>query len=300
MTVEDSAELYRGPVVDIWMRPPTPGFVTTPMYRDKDRVRSKFGIRGFEPSTVLDTESMDQTVSEMAASNVALGTVPVRRGGRIGDVSNQDVRDLVQARRGRFIGFAAPDLVNLEIGHAECAEALKQPEFAGIVLEPGMWSPPRYVDNKDFFPIYELCRDADKPVMMTVGGNGGPDVSYCAVEPVDRVAKAFPDLTIIVQHGCWPRVGDALNLAYRQSNVYLSPDVYLIKMFGWRDYIDAAHGFLQDRILFGSGFPFTPYTYALPQLLPLLEPRFAAKLFFNNACTVMGIDADRLASASTR
>ena len=290
-------DLYKGPIVDMLTRPPTPDFLATPMYAEKDRVKGKFAVRGFAPSPVLDTESTPQMIAEMDAANVALGVASARRGGRLGEVSNSDIREFVAAHSQRFIGFAAPDLNDLDAGEAECREALGQSEFAGIVIEPGMWSPPRYVDNPDFFRFYELCRDHGKPVMVTVGGNGGPDASYCAVEPVDRIAKKYPDLTVIVQHAFWPLIGEGLNLAYRLPNVYLSPDVYIVKMFGWRDMIDAAHSFLQDRVMFGTGFPFTPHQYAIDQLRPLFEAPFAEKFFFRNACTVMGLDADALASA---
>ena len=280
---------YCGPVIDIWMRPPTPGFLTTPMLRDKERVKKNWAARGWSPSAVLDSESLAETIQEMDASHVVLGVVPVRRGGRFGDVPNSDVQKLVQDYPGRFLGFGAPTLEDIEAGTRECGELLQQPEFAGIVIETGMWTPPRLVDSRDLYPFYELCRQHAKPIMLTVGGNGGPDISFCSSEPVRRVAGDFPDLKIIVQHGGWPNVGEALNLAYRHNNVILSPDVYLLGMFGWRDYIDAAHGFLSERILFGSGFPFTPYDHALRWLGAHLDAKAASRLFFENACAVLGI-----------
>ena len=40
-----------------------------------------------------------------------------------------------------------------------------------------------------------------------------------------KVAKAFPDLPLVVYHGYWPNVQQAIGLAFLHENVHLVPDV---------------------------------------------------------------------------
>ena len=51
---------------------------------------------------------------------------------------------------------------------------------------------------------------------------------------------------------------EILHVAFRRPNLYLSPDMYLVNMPGMEDYLRAADGFLRDRFIYASSFPFCP------------------------------------------
>jgi predicted TIM-barrel fold metal-dependent hydrolase len=113
-------------------------------------------------------------------------------------------------------------------------------------------------DDRRLYPIYAHCEDKSVPVIMLAGGNAGPDIGYTVPVALDRVLADFPKLKIAVAHGGWPWVHQVLHVAFRRSNLYLSPDMYLVNMPGMNDYLKAADGFLAERFIYGSSFPLCP------------------------------------------
>lgn len=59
-------------------------------------------------------------------------------------------------------------------------------------------------------------------------------------------------------HGSYPWVPQVLFSCMCRPNMYLAPDMYMYNMPGAADYVTAANGFLRDRFLFGSGYPYIP------------------------------------------
>jgi predicted TIM-barrel fold metal-dependent hydrolase len=91
---------------------------------------------------------------------------------------------------------------------------------------------------------------------MMAGGSAGPDITYTQPVHIDHVCGDFPGLRVAVTHGGWPWVQEILHVAYRHANLYVSPDQYLCNMPGADDYLVALNGFLADRFLYGSSYPF--------------------------------------------
>jgi len=104
------------------------------------------------------------------------------------------------------------------------------------------------------------------------------------------VAGDFPGLRIALSHGAWPWVQQILHVAYRRPNVYVSPDQYLCNMPGMHDYILAANGFLAERFLYASSYPFIGVKdYAdWFRRLPL-KPELMEQLMYGNAARFLGI-----------
>jgi hypothetical protein len=90
------------------------------------------------------------------------------------------------------------------------------------------------------------------------GGNAGPDLTFSHPVQVDRLADRHPKLQIIAAHGSWPWVTEILGVAFRRTNVWVSPDMYLF-LPGGQMYVEAANGYLQDRFLFGTAYPALPF-----------------------------------------
>ena len=83
-------------------------------------------------------------------------------------------------------------------------------------------------------------------------------LKYAAPIPhVDDIAADFPDLTIIMAHPAWPWVEEQIAVALHKPNVYLD-------LSGWapryipQALIDETNTRLQDKVLFGSDFPYLP------------------------------------------
>ena len=88
-----------------------------------------------------------------------------------------------------------------------------------------------------------------------MSGPTTPDLAFNDPLAVDVVARTFPNLPIVCCHGFYPRVAEILAVAFRNENVFVSPDMYMFSP-GGRLYIEAANGFLQDQYLFGTSYPF--------------------------------------------
>ena len=62
----------------------------------------------------------------------------------------------------------------------------------------------------------------------------------CRPEYVDRVATDFPNLQIVIQHGGWPYVHEAIGVLYKQPNVFMVPGQYVHYGFpGSTEYVEA-------------------------------------------------------------
>ena len=200
-------------------------------------------------------DAMDQLLAEMQEAGVGCGVVMGRFSGLYGSVSNQDVADIVSAWPGRFIGVGSIDPRDRRKAIAQIEEALAL-GLKGINLEPGAYAEPLYADDRRLYPIYAYCEDKGIPVTIMAGGSAGPDLSYTYPVHIDRVAGDFPQLRMAITHGGWPWVHEMLHIAFRRPNVYLSPDQYLCNMPGMDAWIQAANGFLADRFLYASSYPF--------------------------------------------
>ena len=277
-------------IIDFRLRPPTAGFLKMALYTESERRDKITRIHGFEPAPSVREKSMALLLQEMDAAGVTLGVVIGRNSGRYGSLSNDDVARIVADYPGRFVGAASIDPTDRKIASGQISSAVKT-GFRAINIEPGSYPLPLMADDRKLYPIYAQCEDAGVPVIVMAGGSAGPDLSYTAPDHIDRVAADFPELKIVVSHGGWPWVHQILHIAFRRPNIYVSPDQYLANMPGMDDYIRAADGFLADRFLYASSYPFTPVEdyAAWFKKLPI-RPEAMEKVLFRNAAKLLRID----------
>ncbi len=277
-------------IIDFRLRPPAAGFLKMALYTESERRDKITRIHGFEPAPSVREKSMDLLLQEMNQAGVTHGVVIGRNSGRYGSLSNDDVAKIVADYPNRFIGTASIDPSNRKTAAAQISAAIKA-GFRAINIEPGSYPSPLMVDARQLYPVYAQCEDADIPVIIMAGGSAGPDLSYTEPKCLDRVAADFPELKIVVSHGGWPWVHQVLHITFRRPNVYISPDQYLAQMPGMDDYIKAADGYLADRFLYASSYPFTPVTgyAAWFKTLPI-RPEAMEKILFRNAAKLLRID----------
>lgn len=245
------------PVIDFRIRPPFRGFLDTLMYSDPVR-RDRFTAQlGLEPSPAAVQKSCDLLIGEMDAAGIDLGVVVGRDAGFLGSVSNADVMAFVRSYAGRFLAVASVDLTDRRKAVRQIDNAIAE-GFVAINIEPGAQTIPMPADDRRQYPMYAHCEDAHVPIILLAGGNAGPDLESTVPIALDRMLADFPRLKVAVAHGGWPWVHQALHIAFRRPNLYLSPDMYLVNMPGMADYVRAADGFLCDRFIYGSSFPLCP------------------------------------------
>ena len=278
-------------VIDFRVRPPLRGFLDLVLFREAERRDRYTRSLGFEPAPSAVERSIDLLIEEMDRSGVAKGVVVGRHAGVLGSVSNEDVFAICKDYPDRFVGVASIDPTDRRKAVRQIEEATAVGVRA-VNIEPGAYPAPLLPDDRRLYPIYAHCDDAGLPVLMMAGGNAGPDIGFTNPEALDHVLADFPTLKVILTHGGWPWVTQVLHLTMRRPNLYLSPDMYLANMPGMDDYLKAANGYLADRFIFASSYPFCPVdAYAdWYRTLPLSEEALR-KTMYENAARLLGLEA---------
>ena len=159
----------------------------------------------------------------------------------------------------------------------------------GYALEPGLLTDPIHADDPLCLPVYEFCIERHLPLILSAGGNVGPDCGHTLPIHVDRVARDFPKLNIVVAHGGWPWITAIHHVAFRRGNVYVSPDMYAL-MPGNEAYITAMNSYLSERFVYASSFPFVPLRGYLESFLRVVANDVVAeRVLFSNAARLIGI-----------
>ena len=235
-------------IIDFRYRPPYGSYRETIMYRDLERAKRCSEAFGMNQSPAVAARDMEASLTEMDRAGIGMAGVDPSDGPE-----------------------AMEELERYVVG-----EGLR-----GIVMEPGLTKTPMFVEDERIFPLYGRCQALGVPVMLMVGSNCGPDIEYSKPEHAERVAKAFPKLNIILSHGGWPWVTEAIHVAYRYKNVYLLPDLYQFNGPGSGEYLAAANYILRDQMLFGSAYPYVSLREAVDYFLegrlrPVAQPAFLA------------------------
>ncbi len=246
-------------IIDFRLRPPLGGFLTTIMFRERERTMARTRQLGLEPPSSVPALSMQKLLAEMDEAGVATGVITGRNtGSAFGTITNEEVAAIAAGYPGRFVACGGVNPVDLAGALREVDRIAEEWRMPAISMEPGFAPEPMRASDRRLYPIYARCADRGLPVILTLSLMTGPDVSYCLPVDVDQVAHDFPRLTLVIAHACWPWVQPILGVAFRRTNVYLSPDIYAINLPGREDFAVAARGYLQDRFLFASGYPFAP------------------------------------------
>jgi predicted TIM-barrel fold metal-dependent hydrolase len=277
-------------IIDFRLRPPARGFLNTAMYKEAERRDRYTRNLGFEPAPSAVQQSMDLMLAEMEQSGVTAGLVVGRHAGALGSVSNDDVHQICAAHPDKLYGAVAIDPTDRRQAVRTIADAMTV-GFKMVNIEPGAYPAPLRPDDRRLYPIYAHCADKGLAILLMAGGNAGPNIDYTNPEALDHVLEDFPDLTVVLTHGGWPWVSQVLHLAMRRPNLYVSPDMYLANMPGMEDYVKAANGFLQDRFIFATSYPFCPVAgYADWYQTLGFSDEALEKTMYRNAARLLGLE----------
>ena len=276
-------------VIDFRLRPPVGGFLDLLLYTDALRRDRITRMHGFAPAPSAQARSMDLLLGEMRKAGVTRGLLPARHSDRLGSIANDEVLRIVRLHPDRFVAAAAVDPGDRR-GARSTIEQAREAGFRAINFEPGSYPVPMRADDRRLYPVYGYCEDAGLPAIVMAGGSAGPDLGYTDPVAIDRVAADFPSLRIVISHGGWPWVHQVLHVAYRRPNVYVSADQYLANMPGMREYVDAINGFLGDRFLYGSSYPFLPVDACVEWFRSLpIRPEVMPRVLHDNAAELLGL-----------
>ena len=276
-------------IIDFRLRPPLGDFLETRIYSAPDNRDRYTRSLGFEPPPSAQKQSIDLLRAEMKAAGITTGVVVARATDKLGTVRNENVAAIVKEHAEIFVGVGAANPSNRRTAVEQIAEA-RALGLKLVNIEPGACHPSLYTDDRMMYPIYAYCEDEHIPLIVMCGGAAGPTIDHTAPQRLDQVLADFPNLTVVASHGGWPWVQEALHIAFRRPNLYISPDMYLHGLPGMNDYLLAANGFLSERFLFGTAYPFCPlepYTSwftALP-----IRPEAMENILYRNAERLLGL-----------
>lgn len=205
--------------------------------------------------------------------------------------SNDYVLACMEAAPDMFTGFYGFDPHKGMRAWRGMKEAFEK-GMRGASIEPCMAK--CCVSDAKYYPLYALCCDFDIPVSITAGLSPlMPGVVLEHMDPryIDRVARDFPDLRLLISHGGYPWVNEAVGVCMRHKHVYLDFSTCEHKLFG-EFYVKAANEYITDKVVFSSANPFVPVDRAVETYAALeLTPEARRKLLHDNAVRFLSVEA---------
>ncbi len=206
-------------------------------------------------------------------------------------VTNDYVAQAVRDYPDVFIGFASVDPWKGRLAVAELERAVKELGLKGLKLHPIVQA--FYLNDRRFYPLWETCSALKIPLLVHTGttgvgagvrGGNGLKLKYAQPIPyIDDIAADFPDLTIIGAHPSWPWQEEMLAIAVHKTNVYIDLSGWSPKYFS-PSLIKYTNTLLQDRVLFGSDYPFlSPERWIADFKKVGFKPEIWDKILFENA-----------------
>ena len=208
---------------------------------------------------------------------------------------NDEVAEIVRRFPGRFIGFASVDPWKGKRAVEEIERAITELGLKGAKFHPGVQA--FHPNDPRFYPLYAKISELGVPALFHTGTNGlgagvaggmGIKLDYTRPIYLDQVAADFPALTIIGAHPAWPWHEEMLAIIGHKANVWMD-------LSGWspkyipKVIMDEARTRLQDRILFGSDYPFIMPERWLADFDALegFAPPVRQKILYDNAAKIL-------------
>jgi uncharacterized protein len=287
-------------IIDFRVRPPIASFQRLSIYTSP-WLKGLFEFHGEAPASARE-KSLPLLREEMQRSGVVKAVVWGRTVDDPAESStNDDVAAMVEQNSDIFAAGLAGVCVRGSSEEAiadavgEVEKALIKLKLRGITIEPmfGM-RPAGSPDQQRLYPIYERCEQLGGILGLTISRGSGhdQDMSYCDPVHVDRIARAFPKLRIVVSHAFWPYAVESCALAFRREHVYLLPDMYGVGMPGHTAWIELANTVSPDKVLFGSAYPIVdiPALVRAYLALPYRTDEIRNMIMYGNAARLLGID----------
>ena len=263
-----------------WLHPFFGAAPGTPEYETVRWLNRRVGSRDVDHFT--RAADMAGLIGEMDEAGIATGLVVARSTPSV-HVGNDEVAGVVAESGGRLLGVASldPTVLGREAALAELRRSVRELGLRGLNLDAGFYATALRADADILLPLYEECLRLGVPALV-MSGPTTPDLALNDPFAVDVVARTFPKLPIVCCHGFYPRVADMVAVAFRNENVLVSPDMYL--------YVEAANGFMQDQLLFGSSYPFRVMAQGAADLRAIgLSETALEKVGSGNARSLFGL-----------
>lgn len=204
--------------------------------------------------------------------------------------NNKSVLEFCQAYPKKFVGFWGIDPHKKRAALDEMEHVVRDYHMKGIAIDPYLAHIP--ASEARFYPIYTRCVDLGIPVFITMAPPPqvpGAILEYSDPRDVDKVARDFPELTIIMSHGGYPFVDTAIYTCMRNANVYM--DISEYERSAQVDvYVRAMNTVISDKVVFASAHPFIELRDALEAYSHFdLSDEVRHKIMYANAKRILGL-----------
>jgi hypothetical protein len=269
------------------------------------RPNTEATIKGFTNSTMFKgmfakmdlSHLIPQTVSEVVKDlneyNVVKAVITGRDCESTYDAgaNNQGVIDFVQAFPDKFLGFMGVDPHKGMNGVRELTHFINEEKMHGAAIDPYLAKIP--VNDARYYPIYAKCCEFEIPIVISTGPGTlvpGAVMEHAAPRLIDYVARDFPELTVVISHGGYPWVNEAIMVTERNNNVYMELSEYE-KHPGAAAYIKAATDLISDKILYASAHPGADFRDALKMYDGFgFSQEIKTQIMHDNAAKVLGLN----------
>ena len=247
-------------VIDFRFRPNTPEIING--IKNSTMFKAACEVIGFDQRK---PQPLDEIVADLDAMGVELGVIT----GRDAETTygfpatNNSVLEFCRAYPNKFVGLWGIDPHKKMAAVREIEKVVKEYGMKGIAIDPYLAHMP--ASDARFYPLYTKCCELDVPVFITMAPPPcvpGAILEYADPRDVDKVARDFPELTLIMSHGGYPFVDAAIYTCQRNANVYMDISEYE-RSPQVETYVKAMCTTISDKVLFASAHPFIELRDAL-------------------------------------
>ena len=179
---------------------------------------------------------------------------------------------------------------------------LKLKECVGVKLYAGYVH--RYVSDKMYHPVYELCEHYNKPVAIHTGETASSTghLKYAHPLTLDEVAVIFPKVNLVMCHFGNPWFADAAAIMDKNANISADLSGILVGKMDMDEYFREKAGYIEhlrtwlaylgdyDRLMFGTDWPLANIADYIEFLSRIVPEKHHEKVFAGNAERIYGLD----------
>jgi predicted TIM-barrel fold metal-dependent hydrolase len=275
-------------VIDFRFRPNTPEVI--------EGIKNSTMFAGLCKAINFDErpkQSLEEIVADLDDRNVEIAVITGRDCETTYGVpaNNKSVLEFCAAYPDKFIGFYGLDPHKGMEAVRELDNAVKNLGMKGAAIDPYLAK--IYPNDAKYYPIYSKCCELNVPIIFTTGPATlvqGAVMDHVAPRYIDFVACDFPELKIVISHGGYPWVNEAIFVTQRNANVYLEVSEFELSPQS-EAYIEAAKSIIPDQFIFASAHPFVEQKDALKIYKDLpFSKKDRKRIMYTNARRLLGLD----------
>ncbi|MCK4660767.1 MAG: amidohydrolase [Phycisphaerae bacterium] len=186
---------------------------------------------------------------------------------RNAEIPNDAVAEYVRKHPDKLIGFAGVDPTKPKEAIAELHRAHNELNMRGVVIAPAAQD--FHPSHSTAYRLYVAATELKMPILFHPGIDFSADTKLEYAHPVllDEVAREHPDLKIVIAHMGYPWVQETIVMLGKHPNV--CAEISWLVHQPWQAYLALSSAYqygVIDKLLFGSGFPFTSAAHTMEAL----------------------------------